>query len=77
MRSSPLLQHLNDGEEEDEERLQAVIECRRLLLQAGADPTIPNNEGNEILEECLSEGTAVSTCYFSTLPAFTYTTRIR
>jgi hypothetical protein len=52
-----LLSHVNDDEAEGDE-LKDILTCRKLLIEAGCDPTIPifDNEGRE-------EGTAFSSAF--------------
>jgi ankyrin repeat protein len=61
MLSPSLTQHRNDCDQDDE-HLQDIIECRRLLLVAGADPTLPDSEGKTNLSDCVVNGIVVRTC---------------
>lgn len=59
MSRSALLTYQNDFEQ-DEAELQKIRECRRLLLDAGADPTLFNGEGINLLLEVVCYGTLAS-----------------
>ncbi|KAH7068946.1 hypothetical protein BKA63DRAFT_98278 [Paraphoma chrysanthemicola] len=54
---TPLHAFLNDFEEDDDILLQDIRECRRLLLHAGADPTITCSEGSSPVVEAVYHGT--------------------
>ncbi|KAF2786022.1 ankyrin [Melanomma pulvis-pyrius CBS 109.77] len=56
----PLLSKIHNDVDEEDDHLQAIIECRRLLLQAGADPTIRDSGDKTTLMECASSGTVDS-----------------
>lgn len=56
---TPLSQELNDSEQEEETMLKR-IECRRLLLNAGADPTIGSPGGVTAIAEAAAHGTGES-----------------
>ena len=59
MTSTPLLLERNDCEKEEEIILKR-IECRRLLLNAGADPTIDSSGGINAIVEAVAHGTVVN-----------------
>jgi hypothetical protein len=59
MISTPLTVHTDDYIF-DEDELQAVRECRRLLLEAGADPTLMGDEEINIVNILLTDGSPVS-----------------
>jgi len=61
IRSPPLSGHINDECVENDGELQAIIECRSLLLQAGADPTIRCAEGSTTFFDAIASGTVVIT----------------
>lgn len=48
--SVPILEYITDFQVEDEEELARRIECRHLLLQAGADPTLPDSDGTGLVQ---------------------------
>lgn len=70
--SPPLVVYMNDFEKEEND-LQAIIECRRLLLQAGADPTLRDPEGEHSLLLCAADGTVVSIWMLDFYPIFKLT----
>jgi hypothetical protein len=59
----PLTCDLNDCDVEEETRSKRN-ECRRFLLNAGADPTIPMDESSSALAEAVTGGTVVSLLSF-------------
>ena len=61
MASTPLSQEVNDCDlEEEEETLLRRIECRRLLLNAGADPTIDSPDYYSAIFGVIVNGTVVN-----------------
>ena len=61
MTSTPLSLEIDDDDLREEEALLKRIECRRLLLNAGADPTIVNSPGrNSAIAEAVIYGTVVN-----------------
>ena len=60
MISTPLAIILNDSEIDDDDEMQRVEECRRILLDAGADPTLTGSEEINLLSTAVLEGALVS-----------------
>lgn len=63
---SPLvtLRYGNDSDtkrNDDDKYLQRLTECKSLLLEAGADPTLPTNTGFTLFELAVHSGVIVST----------------
>jgi hypothetical protein len=59
MNSVPLTHEVN-GWEMDENQMQRAEECRRLLLDAGADPTLSGSDEEYLLEVVVLGGALVS-----------------
>ena len=59
MISTPLCTASNDWER-DENEMQKVEECRRILLAAGADPTLTGGEEENFLRLVVLGGASVS-----------------
>ena len=58
--STPLSLEVNDCELEDEDTILKRIECRRLLLNAGADPTINPLDYHSAIVGAVISGTVVN-----------------
>jgi hypothetical protein len=59
MTSTPLALERNDCDSKEETILKR-IECRRLLLNAGADPTIKSPDRDTAIEHAVNCGTVVN-----------------
>ena len=61
MISTPLSIISNDWEIDDDDEMQRIEACRRILLNAGADPTLASEEAETLLNQAVTGGALVCT----------------